>query len=220
MRLCRSFSAVCVLLLPGFVFAAGQKQKTPSTYDIPLPARPDFSALNWLIGDWAGHTTDVTTGKATQGDVHLTVSFTLDKRFLLVHEEISLPAGRTSPALRETCTGFLSSDPSGAGFVLWSFSSTGFISQYHVTVSDEQATFDPQGGANPPPGFLFRRVISRLGSGFFSEKVAVAPPGGAFFPYYNAELTQVLEPKPAVPPAAVTQPSSPAPAPQSRHESP
>lgn len=201
---------VILLLAAGPVAGAGQKDKTPPTYDIPLPARPDFSSFAWLIGDWAGHATDPVTGKETTGIVHLTISYTLDKRFLLLHEEVSLPAGRTAPALHEVWTGFLNADPAGSGFVLRTFSSTGFISQYHVTVSDDHATFDPQGGENPPPGFLFRRVIARLGSGFFSEKVDVAPPGGAFFPYYGAKLTAVLEPKPATPPAASPQSASPA----------
>jgi len=198
------------LLLAGVIFAADQKSKAPASYDIPLPARPDFSALAWLIGDWAGHTTDVTTGKPTSGIVHLTISYILDKRFLLVHEEISLPAGKTAPALHETWTGFLSADPSGRGFVLHCFSSTGFITQDLVTVREDRAVFDPEGGANPPPGFLFRRVIARLSPGFFSEKVEVAPPGGDFFSYYNAQLTQVLESKPEAPGTTTPQPVTPA----------
>jgi hypothetical protein len=207
-----SFSPLLLapLLSAGVVFAADQKSKAPATYDIPLPARPDFSALDWLIGDWAGHTTDVTTGKETTGIVHLTISYALEKRFLQVREEISLPAGKKAPPVHETWTGFLSADPSGTGFVLDSFSSTGFISRYLVTVRDDRALFDPAGGANPPRGFLFRRVIARLSPGFFSEKVTVAPPGGAFFPYYNAELTQVLEPKSAAPAATPPQPVAPA----------
>ncbi len=220
MRSSRSFSAPLLLLLLTGSALAGQKTKAPSTYDIPLPSRPDFSALEWLIGDWAGHTTDVSTGKETEGIVHLTLSYALEKRFLQVHEEISLPAGKTAPALHETWTGFLSADPSGHGFVLRVFSSTGFMTQYHVTVRDDRASFDPQGGANPPPGFLFRRVIARLGPGFFSESVEVAPPGGAFFPYYSAKLTQVLEQQPSPPQAAAPHSISPAPASQSPHVSP
>jgi hypothetical protein len=209
-RTCTFGTLLAVMLLStGSLFAAAQKDKAPTTYDIPLPPRPDFSPFAWLIGEWAGHTVDPSNGKDTEGVVHLTLSYTLDKRFLLVHEEISLPAGKTAPALHEQWTGFLSSDPGGAGFVLRTFSSTGFISQYHATVGDDRVTFDPQGGANPPPGFLFRRVIVRLAPAFFSESVDVAPPGGAFFPYYGAKLTAVLEPKPAALPAASPKPASP-----------
>jgi hypothetical protein len=197
-----------LLLLPllhaGSAFGS-QKDKPPASYNIPLPPRPDFSAFGWLIGDWAGHTADAVSGKETQGDVHLTIAYTLDKRFLLVHEDISLPAGRTAPSVHEAWTGFLSADPFGPDFILRVFSSTGFMTQYHVTVRDGLVRFDPQGGANPPPGFLFRRAISRLAPGFFDEKVEVAPPGGSFFPYYDAKLTQVLEAKPSSP-AVTPQP--------------
>lgn len=203
--------AVVFLLSAGLVYAAGQKDKPPASYSIPLPARPDFSALDWLVGDWAGHTTDVVTGKETQGNVHLTISYALDKRFLLLHEDVSLPAARTAPALNEAWMGFLSPDPSGTGFVLRVFSSTGFITQYRVTAGDGQARFDPQGGANPPPGFLFRRTISRLGPNFFAENVEVAPPGGSFFAYYSAKLTQVLEAKPSAGAGNASKPASSAP---------
>jgi hypothetical protein len=203
---------MAVSLPAGLALGAAQKDKPqdkpPATYSIPLPPRPDFSPLDWLIGDWAGHTTDP-TGKETQGDVHLTVSYALDKRFLLLREEVSLPAGTSAPAVHETWTGFLSADSFAAGFILRTFSSTGFITQYHVTAGDARVSFDPQGGPNPPPGFLFRRVISRLGPGFFAEKVEVAPPDSPFFAYYNARLTQVLEPKPTAPPAAAVSPAPP-----------
>lgn len=207
-----SRSLAAILLLPGLVFAAGgQKDKQPATYTIPLPPRPDFSSLDWIMGDWAGHTTDPTTGKETQGDVHLTFSYVLDKRFVSVKEEVSLPAAAAAPAVHEAWTGFLSGDPAGHGFILRAFSSTGFMTEYHVTVTDDRIRFDPEGGADPPPGWLFRRVISRLGPAFFAENVEVAPPGGSFFVYYAAKLTQVLPSKPALPPASGVKPASSAP---------
>lgn len=179
--------------------------KQPVTYSIPLPPKPDFSALAWLIGDWEGHT----IGKDSQGDVHLTVSYSLNQRFMLIREEVSLPAGKTSPAVHETRMGFLGPDPSRPGYRLQTYSSTGFVTLYYVTAGPDEVRFDPEGGANPPPGWLFRRRITRLPS-FFSDKVEVAPPGGTFFEYYSAKLTQVIEPKPA---ATKPAPSPPATAP-------
>jgi hypothetical protein len=189
-------TAISALLIvcPQTIAQAGAgagKGKQPSTYTIPLPSQPDFSALDWLIGDWAGPT----TGRGTPGDVHLTLSYMLDKRFVLIREEVSLPASQAAPALHETWMGFLGANPSGPGFVLHAFSSTGFILRYHVSASQDQVRFDPEGGANPPPGWLFRREITKLGPGFFSETVSVAPPGAAFFEYYSAKLTQVIVPK-------------------------
>ena len=171
--------------------AGAGKGKQPATYTIPLPCKPDFSALDWLIGDWAGPM----TGKGAQGDVHLTLSYTLDKRFVLIKEEVSLPAGQRAPAAHETWMGFLGANPSGPGFTLDAFSSTGFITRYHVSAAADQVRFEPEGGANPPPGWLFRREITQLGPGSFSETVRIAPPGGSFFAYYSAKLTPVIVPR-------------------------
>jgi hypothetical protein len=188
-----------LLLVSSLVGGAHPKSdKQPSTYTIPLPPKSDFSALTWLIGDWAGHT----VGKGLQGDVHLTLSYAFDQRFVLVREEVSLPAGTTTPAVHETWTGFLAAIAPGPGFRLQAYSSTGFIILYRVTAGPDEVRFDPEGGANPPPGWLFRRRITRLSPGFFSYRVEVAPPGGTFFDYYTAKLTQVLEAKPAASPPA------------------
>jgi len=189
--------------------AGAQKDNEPATYSIPLPPRPDFSAFAWIIGNWAGYSTTPQASKEAQGSVHLTLSYTLDKRFILVQEEVSLPGGKNAPAQRESWMGFVGSGSSGSGFVMRAFSSTGFMTVYHVTVTDTELRFDPEGGPNPPPGWLFRRVITRLGPGYFAETVMVSPTGKQFFDYYTAKLTQVIEPK--------SSPSTlPAPGPSSR----
>ncbi len=192
---------LALLLAPNSSPAAGaQKDKAPATYSIPLPPRPDFSAFSWIMGDWAGYSTTPQASKEAQGTVHLTLAYTLDKRFILVNEEVSLPGSQTAPEQHESWMGLVSASPSGSGFVMRAFSSTGFISNYHVSVTDAEVRFDPEGGPNPPPGWLFRRVITRLGPGYFGETVEVAPPGKEFFDYYTAKLTQVIEPKSNPPP--------------------
>ena len=195
-------------LPPGLLTAEGRRgDKHPATYSIPLPPRPDFSALEWIIGDWAGHTVDSRTGKETEGTVHLTLGYALDKRFIKITEDVSLPAGNLAPAVHENWVGFLSASTSGTGFTLRTFSSTGFITAYHVSATETEIRFDPEGGANPPPGWLFRRVISRLGPGYFGETVEVAPPGGAFFAYFTCKLTEVLKPKSPSPAPASSGPA-------------
>ena len=192
-----------LLLTAGVSASADQKDKKPAVYTITLPAKPDFSALDWAIGEWAGHTESKNPNEG-EGSLHLTLSYTLDSRFVSINEEISLPARESSPAVRETWSGYISPSPSRQGFTLRAFSSTGFITEYHITATPAELRFDPEGGANPPPGWLFRRVISRLAPEYFEETVEVAPPGGAFFSYYSGKLTAVLRPKanaPASPPA-------------------
>jgi hypothetical protein len=201
-------ASLLVFLLTGVLRGEAYpgKDKQPATYTISLPPKPDFSPLAWLVGDWAGQT----TGKDSQGDVHLTVSYSLDQRFVLIKEEVSLPAGKTAPAVHEAWMGFLAPEPSRAGYQLQIYSSTGFITLYRVTVTPDEVRFDPEGGANPPPGWLFRRRITRLGLDFFNDKVEVAPPSGAFFEYYSAKLTRVIQSKPAATqPAATPPPAAP-----------
>jgi hypothetical protein len=200
-------AASLLLVLAGVAAAADPRSdKQPATYTIPLPPKPDFSPLAWLVGDWAGHT----TGKDSQGDVHLTLSYALDQRFIIFREEVSLPAGRSSPALHESSMGLIAAELSRPGYRLQLYSRTGFITLYHVTATPDQARFDPEGGVNPPPGWLFRRTITRVGPDVCNDQVQVAPPDKAFFEYYSATLTLAPQTKtPAAKPA--TSPPSAAP---------
>jgi hypothetical protein len=181
---------------------AQQKDKKPATYTIDLPAKPDFSALDWAIGEWAGHIVDPKTHKEN-GTLHLTLAYALDKRFVRIGEDISLPASDASPAVNESWSGFIGPSASGQGFTLHAYSSTGFVTDYDVSATTTDLRFDPEGGPNPPPGWLFRRTITQIGPGYFRETVEAAPPGGAFFPYYSGKLTAVLK-------SPVTAPAGPA----------
>ena len=198
-----AIAASLLLLIPGLARAAGPRSdKQPATYTIPLPPKPDFSPLAWLIGDWSGHT----AGKDSQGTVHLTFSYSLDQRFVQVREEVSLPAGKTTPLVHETSMGFIAPDTSRPGYRLETYSSTGFISLYHVTATEGEVRFDPEGGVNPPPGWLFRRKIARLGPDSLNDLVEVAPPGRAFFQYYSATLAPT---SPSGKPGTSPPPSAP-----------
>jgi hypothetical protein len=166
------------------------KEKPPVTYTIPLPPKPDFSALEWLLGAWAGKT----TGRAPQGEVRLSVAYDLEKRVMVLREEVTFPATTAVPAAKEAWMGILSGDRSGAGFILWTFSDTGFITRYRVTAQEGEVTCNPEGGEQPPPEWLVRRVISRSGDAELTETVQMAPPKRAFFEYYSAKLTRTSSP--------------------------
>ncbi len=178
------FLALLCLVRPASLAA---KEKPPTTYSIPLPPKPDFATLDWLVGEWAGKT----VGSGPQGDIHLSVSYDLEKRFMILREQISLPPTKTTPAWSETWMGVLSSSRSGSGFVLRSFSTTGFVVRYRVTVEGTRIYFNPEGG-QPPPGWLFRRVIQGVDLTQFSETVQAAPTNRPFFDYYTARLTRVI----------------------------
>ncbi len=163
------------------------KERPPTTYAIPLPPKPDFSVLDWLVGEWTGKTAQV----GAQGEIRFSVAYALEKRFMILQEEMSLAPTKTAPASRESWMGILSADRSSTGFVLRTFSSTGFISRYRVTVEGSEIRFNPEGGEQPPPGWLFRRVMQRLGHREFSQSVQVAPPNKPFFNYYTAQFTRM-----------------------------
>jgi hypothetical protein len=182
---------ICALAAP----TLRAKDKPPVQYQIPIPAAPDFSMLDWLQGQWTGKT----VAPSPPGEVKLTVSPDLEKRILLLRGEVSMAATATVPATHETWIGILSAD--GASFVLRVFSSTGFITRYRLSVDDAELHLNPEGGDSPPPGWLFRRVWSRTGADEFAETVQAAPPGKAFFDYYSAKFTRV-PPSPKANPAS------------------
>lgn len=122
-------------------------------YEIPIPTRQDFSALDWLQGRWAGKT----ISRSVPGEVQLSVTSDLDKHFLVLRGEVSLAATRTVPASEESWLGILSPSPNGTGFILRVFSSTGFITRYRLTIDEPELHLNPEGGDSPPPGWLFRR---------------------------------------------------------------
>jgi len=98
--------------------------------------------------------------------------------------------------------GVLTSDRGADGFLLCTFSSTGFITRYRVTVEGPETHINPEGGEQPPPGWLFRTVINRTGPKEFVETVQAAPPNKSFFDYYTAKLGRVtVEEKAKISPA-------------------
>jgi hypothetical protein len=176
-----------VFLCAATCFPLAAQQKPQHAYSIPTPGKPDFANLNWLVGQWAGKTVE----KRTKGEVLLSAAYELGHRFIVVREQLSLPATKDAPATHEGEMGILSADPSRNGFDLDLYSSHGFVSHYHVTATKDEVDFNPEGGLNPPSGWLFRWVIIHSGVSQCTVHVEVAPPGQPFFNYYTALLSQV-----------------------------
>jgi hypothetical protein len=177
-----------VFLAPAFLAA---KERQPSTYRIPLPPKPDFSSIEWMIGNWTGRM----DRHSPQGEIHLSVSYDLDKRVMIFREKVSLAATGEIPANNKTSIGILSRARSGDSFLLQVFASTGFISQFRVTVAGSEIDFTPDGGPQPLPGWLSRRIIQRGDVDGFTETVQLAPPLKPFFDYYTAAFTREAPPE-------------------------
>lgn len=178
-----TFLIALVFLAPAVLFAT---EKQASTYRIPLPPKPDFSSIEWMIGNWTGQ-----MGKhSPQGNVSLSVSYGLDQRVMIFKEKISLAASGGIPPNSQSSIGILSRSPSGDSFLFQVYSSTGFISRYRVTVAGPEIDFSPNGGTQPLPGWLSRRIIQRGDVNGFTETVQLAPPLKPFFDYYTAAFTR------------------------------
>jgi hypothetical protein len=187
-----------VLLLGAALVVA--KERQPNTYKIQEPPKPDFSSLDWLVGEWVGQT----TGNGPQAEVHFSAAYDLNQRFMILREEVSFAATPSGvPPFKEDSLGVLSGEPD-SGFILRWFSTTGFITRYRLSVNGAVANsstppwtifLNQEGGDNPPPGWLFRRLIWHPDPSQFTETVQVAPANKQFFDYYTAKLTRVLTPK-------------------------
>lgn len=201
------------ILALALLFAAAPppaKELAPTIYQIPVPPKPDFTALDWLIGDWAGTTLD----RQNPMNVRLSVSYDLDRQVMLLRGQTSVPAGKTSPAITESWLGILAPAAGGNYFRLRLFSSTGFITVYRVSVEGPEVRFNPEGGEQPPPGWLFRTIIKRTAPQEFLQTVQAAPPSKSFFDYYTARLSRLPAPeKPKSPPPAAEKPKTSPPAP-------
>ena len=184
----RSTLLTILILSAPAAFAA--KNQRPSTYRIPLPPKADFSSIEWMVGEWTGQMVK----NSPQGEIRLSVSYDLDQRVMVFREKISLAATAEVPADNESSIGILSRAPSGDSFLFEVYSSTGFISRYRVTVAGSEIDFNPDGGSQPLPGWLKRRVIQRADVDGFTETVQMAPPQKPFFNYYTA--TFVRQPPP------------------------
>src|SRR3989442_13606485 len=110
-----------LLLLLLYALGTGRapaKEKPPTTYSIPLPPRADFSSLEWLVGEWGGKT----TGRRPQGEIHLSVEYALDKRFMIFREQVTLAPTKSASPARASWIGELRGGGGGAGFFLASCS--------------------------------------------------------------------------------------------------
>ena len=174
---------IFLLILAGAAASFG-KDKPPVVHRIPLPPRPNFSELDWMVGEWEGRT----EGKSPAGEIRLSVSLDLDKRYVILHGEETLDATPDLPEYKESWLGVMTEDISGAGFILRVFSDTGFMTRYRAAVAAGTVTFNQEGGEQPPPGWLFRRILQRTDVGEIRATLQAAPPQKPFFDYYSSVL--------------------------------
>lgn len=200
-----------ILALAGtlFLLPGPAKDKPPTVYSLPLPPKPDFSAVDWLVGEWNGKS----AAPSPAGEAHLSVTYDLDKRVVVLRETLNFTAAANVPASQEQWVGILTPEAGGRGFMLRVFSSTGFVTRYRAAADKGVIHLVPAGGDSPPSGWLFRRTLSRSGETTLTETVEAAPPDKPFFDYYTIQFTRATASPPALPPMK-SPAASPTPAPK------
>ncbi len=172
----------------GGVATLTAKERQPATYQIPLPPTPDFSSIDWLLGEWSGKTGE---HDSLSGDFRFSVSYELDKRIMFLRGQASFKATAASLATEESWIGIIVYDRGSNGFLLRMYSSKGFITRYRLAVEGPEIRINPEGGEQPPVGWLFRAIIHRTDSEELIETVQAAPPARPFFDYYTVKLSRV-----------------------------
>jgi hypothetical protein len=193
--------------LLGITMSLATDAKQPARYTIPVPPAPDFSSLDWLVGEWAGGT----AGRSPQAEVHFSVAYDLDKRFIVLREEVSVIPQKGDSAQKESWIGVLGPEGADKSFLLRTYASTGFVTRYRVVADGEGIHLNSEGGEQSPAGWVFRRFYQELSADAFLVTVEAAPPGKPFFVYYTAKLTRTAATKTSSPPSATKSPSDAAP---------
>jgi len=177
--------------LPAIALSLAAGAKQPTRYTIPIPPPPDFSSLDWLVGEWAGST----AGRSPQAQIHFSVAYDLGKRFMVLREEVSLTAQEGDSSAKESWIGILGPEGADKSFVLHTYASTGFVTGYRVVADGGGIRLNSEGGAQSPAGWIFRRFYQQQNADALIVTVEVAPPGKPFFVYYTAKLTRTAATK-------------------------
>ena len=197
--------------LPAITLSLAASDKHPARYTIPVPPPPDFSSLDWLVGEWGG----ATAGQSPKAQIHFSVAYDLGKRFMVLREEIAFAAQAGDSATQQSWIGILGPEGADKSFYLRTYASTGFITRYRVVADGGGIHLSSEGGEQSPAGWVFRRFYQELTTDAFRVTVEVAPPGEPFFVYYTAKLTRAAasHPSPATldtkPPLGLSLPTKP-----------
>jgi len=146
---------------------------------LPLAVQPaakpaDWSAWNFLLGDWVSTDGKGQPGQASAGGFSFT--FDLQKRLLVRRSFSEFPATKDTPALRHDDLMIVFQDETGRGARAVYFDNEGHVIHYAVALSDGGGTVTFVGDANAP-GPRFRFVYRKQGDGSVALQFDIALPG-------------------------------------------
>ncbi len=168
------FLCWCLILLLTVVLAVPLSAQ-------PLAPPPDWSAWQFLIGDWVGEGSGV-SGEAVGG---FSFGYDLQQRILVRKNFADYPATPTHPAFSHTDLMIIYSENDTTRAVY--FDNEGHVIHYTITLSPDSGQFvflsDTQ-----PAAPRFRFTYTKITVGRVKIRFDIAPPGepGAFAPYLTA----------------------------------
>lgn len=145
---------------------------------VPLAAQQalkpaDWSAWNFLVGDWISTSGGGAPGQATAGG--FTFSFDLQKRLLVRRSFSEFPATDDMPAYRHDDLMVVFQDEAGKTRAVY-FDNEGHVIHYGVSFSADGGTVTFTSDA-AVPGPRFRFIYRKLGTGEIDMEFDIAPPG-------------------------------------------
>jgi len=159
-RSCRVLVFACALALA----LAG----SPAALAQPAAAKPDWSPLSFLFGEWVG------AGSNSSGEFSLQPD--LQGNVLVRKNVATTPTGRHEDLMVIY--------PEAPGFRAIYFDNEGHVIHYRVTTAENQAVFTSEEG----PGPRFRLTYRKNGDGTVRTVFEIAPPGGEFKTYLEGTV--------------------------------
>jgi hypothetical protein len=150
-----------------------------------------WQPLKFFIGTWTGRG----GGEPGIGDYERSYQFTLNKKFIEVHNTSTYPPTQNNPkGENHQDVGYFSYDNARHTFVLRQFHIEGFVNQYKLDrLSEDGKTmvFTSEVIENIAEGWRARETYQVAGPNEITETFELAPPGKPFEPYTKVTLRRI-----------------------------
>ena len=145
--------------------------------------------VNFFVGNWEGEG----TGEPGAGKYERSYQWTLDKKFIEVHNKSVYPPSEKNKNKGEVHQdiGYISYDGINKIFKLRQFHTEGFVNQYKLdSISADKRTivFISEAIENIPAGFRARESYTLVSHDEFIEKFEIAEPGKDFELYTQVRM--------------------------------
>lgn len=156
---------------------------TSAAAQTAAPRPSPWEPLRYFVGSWTG----VGNGQPGTSSMERRYAFTLNDRFLEVHNKsVYAPQEKNPKGEVHEDRGFIGWDRARRRFVLRQFHVEGFVNQYvadSVAAGADSLVFTSEAIENIPAGYRARETYRILGPDEFVERFELAEPGAGFVLY-------------------------------------